>query len=242
MENIIIPEYKNDLIKLVESHNYNFGIKISMGDTGFVVGMKIKDSPYSNYFPIVTFFNSFENTKNNALKIINDYLELNGENILPKDDSFINDMFNPYKSNDLNYPLENLTFRIESLWDQLAHIANLQYNLQINVKKVGGSIFKNRSLEEKNNYPLLEKIDNYFKDNESFAGLNCHDFCSDFRNVLIHYCDFNSMRFINDYIKTNENINFYPRGFYFGALILDMLKAIEFAKVLYDEFINKIEL
>ena len=41
------------------------------------------------------------------------------------------------------YSLENIIIRVGSLWDELAHICNIIYNLGISVRHVKGSIFNN---------------------------------------------------------------------------------------------------
>ena len=44
------------------------------------------------------------------------------------------------------------------------------------------------------------------------------------------------MKFLSKYMNEEENLNFYPIGYYFGCVIFDMFKAIEFAKAIYNEY------
>ena len=145
-------------------------------------------------------------------------------------------MFNPYMDNAQYYSIENLCFRIGSLWDILAHICNILYGLNVKVKKVDSNIFKDSNIHK---HILIKNINDYFNDNESFADMNCHQFCNYLRNRLIHYCDFKSIKFESEYIRSNINLKFYPNGYYLCILINDLLKAIDFAKLVYEEFITK---
>ena len=74
------PSEKSKLIELIDEENFDFTLKVPFGEDKFIVGFLGKNSKDNNNFSLLSFFNAFQNTKENVFKGINEYLNLNDEN------------------------------------------------------------------------------------------------------------------------------------------------------------------
>lgn len=232
---------KSEILNVLNGTNTSFKLqmKIDGMESKFVVG--VFGSSLDKTQSLIQFFLGYENTKNNFLLSIEEFLKNSEENLLEPNYQKFNDIFNPYKKDERYYFLENATFRLGSLWDQLAHICNIYFNLGFDKKSVDSNfVFIKKFQNIKNNRSnlnVIKDINNYLLDKNSFGEINAHHFAMNFRNKLIHYCDFNALKFISKYM-TNDKDSFlgYPVEYFNGILVFDYLKSISFARQIFEDF------
>ena len=115
----------------------------------------------------------------------------------------------------------------------LAHIANLQFHLNIDKKEVNATEVFIKINNNKNS--ILSSINTYLTKKQNFGGVNSHQFCKKLRNRLIHYCDFNSIKFITDYLEEDSNFLVYPNGYYFEMIMYDYFSLLSHAILMFED-------
>lgn len=239
--------FKKGIKKVVKTLDFNFEIKATIdGLPNRNVTMIFTKDNSDNILDVTRFFNAIENTKRNIIKSINKILNESKEVILPTIESSdadieMKNMFNPYHKDSRYVHIENIFFRVGSIWDQLAHICNVHYGLKIDIKRVSANVVFKQELANKitSMDNIVSKVESYFNEINGFYGFNTHDYVKDFRNNLAHYGDYNSLKFASDYMNSNIKIMPYPFGYILTVLIVDILKCFEFVKNMYDEYISK---
>ncbi|MGM9809178.1 MAG: hypothetical protein ACI31I_05600 [Bacilli bacterium] len=234
------PNSKVEIISLLQQKVVSFKSKMSLNDDAtFIIGFLGESNQTTKMISLIQFFNAFENTKNNFLDSVFNYLNKNGESILPESEDEVrmtlNLMSDPYLDNPQACDIENMSIRLGSLWDVFSHIVKITFDLDIKIKDVStGNIFKSEKFLKVND--LISKVHNYICDNNSFGNINCYEFCHKFRNLIVHYCDFNSLKFYSNYLCEKNTYCYYPNGYYFGMLLNDYLTLLEFVKEIYSIF------
>lgn len=230
------PDTVSRLKDILSKYERNYSIKMCVGtENSFIVGM-LGNGVKNSLFSEIQFINTIENTKNNFLLSVSNYLSfIDGDKLLPDSNSnFFNEIANPYYNNPQYFWLENMVIRLGSLWDEFAHLCNMFYKLEIAASKVQSSTVFSKKYYDNVKYPILFRVIDYFGDNSNFANNNCHKFVIEIRNRLIHYCDFKAIKFISEYLKDKECINMLPIGVYFGYAMFDYFSFID----ILDEFMQ----
>lgn len=62
----------------------------------------------------------------------------------------------------------------------------------------------------------------------------------DIRNKLVHYCDFNSLKFLTNYMFDENSIFAYPIEYLFGLLLFDLILFINFSKDIFSQYLESI--
>lgn len=230
------PDTVSGLKGNLSKYKRNYSIKMYFGsENSFVVGM-LGNGVDNLLFSEIQFINTIENTKNNFLLSVSNYLSfIDGDKLLPDINSNpFHEITNPYYSNPQYFWLENMVIRLGSLWDELAHLCNMFYKLEIDVSKVQSSRVFNKNKYYDSNYPIICNVIDYFENNSNFIDNNCHHFVVEIRNRLIHYCDFKAIKFMSDYLKDKDPLGMLPIGVYFGYIMFDYFSFID----IFDNFMQ----
>lgn len=232
---------KKSLVKKLLKDKKTFQIKVEMEsiENRIVVGIL---SPTDNNMEIIQFFNSIDNTIRNFLLSITAFLDESDEVILAPidkiDKTILNDILNPYNEDKRYFHLENAIIRLGSLWDQLAHLCNIKFDLGLDKKSVSANkVFKNK----KNAEEYLLRISKYLSEENDFYGFSVHDRVIKIRNSLVHYCDFNALKFLSNYMFESNYVAGFPIGYHFSVVMYDYIKFIEFVDELYDNYLSQKE-
>ncbi len=225
------PESVSKMKKLLKDYERDYSLKVSLDNkNAFIIGMS-----KNNLFSEIQFINAINNTKNNFLLSVDNYLKyMKNDKLLPTlDDKPFVEIVNPYFDNPQYFWLENMAIRVGSLWDEFAHLCNIFYNIGFDASHVQAS----NIFTQKNDFPIIKDVYKYFEESTNFSNNNCHKFVKEIRNRLIHYCDFKAIKFFSEYLKEKDPLSFLPVGVYFGYIMFDYFSFIE----IFDRFMCSFE-
>lgn len=198
------------------------------------------------------FFNSFDEVKNNFLISIQGFLNnYEYDDLCPTihEKKEMSHAVDPFYISQTYYYLENSIIRLGTLWDILAHICCLLFDVELkDVTKIDQNIFLDDfsgKFKGFSNDEIFSKIKEYFKDNNSFASTNAHSILKNLRNCLIHYIGFSSLKLMNQYMnksitsskniyETDIYIGILPQGFWAACCLKDYFKLLDFTKHYYE--------
>lgn len=149
------PDTVSRLKDILSKYERNYSIKMCVGtENSFIVGM-LGNGVKNSLFSEIQFINTIENTKNNFLLSVSNYLSfIDGDKLLPDSNSnFFNEIANPYYNNPQYFWLENMVIRLGSLWDEFAHLCNMFYKLEIAASKVQSSTVFSKKYYDNVKYP-----------------------------------------------------------------------------------------
>lgn len=188
---LISENDKKEILNLLNEYKIDLkNLHIDIEDDKYIVGIfgeKVKDD-IKNFFKYNHFIESINDlstkTKLSIVKCIEEYQKVN---------YYLFNLMNNNLSESENiacYYFENALFREIILWDSLAQLLNLYYNLGKDVKKVS---YKNilKELSDKN-YPELDfsEILSYISEKFDISDLDInkgvHDYICDLRNQMTH--------------------------------------------------------
>jgi hypothetical protein len=138
------------------------------------------------------------------------------------------------------YYIENALFRTSSLWDMLAQLYRLFYNIEISKEKVYYKKIFNPSLDYSDNFKVkATEIHNYIKQDDD---TDCegewkgnHTFSNDLRNKMTHRNSPN-VAVMSDY---DMNLKHHP-AFQLKRIIEDYVVVSKYIKEILDEIENEI--
>lgn len=158
-------------------------LRLYVSEGKYILGAHLKNNSGPNYFSISTIYDSIVRT-NMYIRLSFDY----AAECKPTENLLEHNMMGKPPANELIaiYYIENMIFRIETLWDLLAQLCNEFWQTG---KKVTGIYFERYFRDQKN--PFAEAVCKYFdeaddikEDTEFWYGN--YKFIKDYRNKMTH--------------------------------------------------------
>lgn len=139
------------------------------------------------------------------------------------------------------YYIENMIFRISTLWDMLAQICNVFWKKNIPIDAIYTSTFFHDYSQGKKKMHFAEIVYDYFKEDDEIKGdiekwKGNFEYLKEYRNQMSHR---NSP---NVSITSNFGLQLRPPAiFVLKRATEDYLKAIEFITMIIDEILKDLE-
>ena len=182
---------KKEVLNLINEYNIeieNLHIKLENGNYIFGMFGNLVDKGMSNFFKYNHFIESINDlskkTKFSIKKCVEEYQKTNYNTF-----NLINNILSNSENNAYYY-MENALYRELILWDSLAQLLNLYYNLGIDVKKVSyKSVIKQLSkmdCQEINIQEILSYIEEKYDINKQNLDKGIHDCICQLRHQMTH--------------------------------------------------------
>ncbi len=188
---LINEKDKKEFLVLLNEYKINLkNLHINFENGKYIAGIigNTVDSDIKNFFKYNHFIESINDLSNKTRisieKCIDEYQKVNYNTFNP-----MNNILSENENNACYY-FENALFREIILWDSLAQLLNLYYNLGKDVKKVSYkniiTELSNKGCNEMNFQEILSYISEKFDITDSDINKGVHDYICELRNQMTH--------------------------------------------------------
>lgn len=176
------------LQKIINEIDYDEDkFKIYFGDDRYIMGFSSPTMMNVNkFFSIKTIYDTIVDIDKKIKYSFKEIMSLNLPQTLKGYNPFHKQTNNEYWA---MYYVENIIFRTSTLWDLLAQLYNIQFDLKYDIDKVYYRTLFNNCAQGKKAIPQAKRIDAYFRemdDMDTIPWAGNHAYVTEFRNKMTH--------------------------------------------------------